>query len=189
PRRAYGPRRARTSRYGGGGGRGDARRPRGASRGLPRGTGHRCRCCIPRRPWRSGTARARRTRCRADRCGRGGGRARLLRLVGAFPWGVPRPPSPPTPSAAALRARPGNRGLDVGPIDGHRAAVDDLARRVERRRRDTELDRGPVSLPGVLQEPQETRRSSEPDEEYAGRVGIERAGVSDASLAVDLAGL
>src|SRR6185437_9055179 len=54
-------------------------------------------------------------------------------------------------------------------------------------RRHAERDLSPVRLPTVLDEAQQARRAPEPDDEHAGRVGIERAGVTDAALPVRLA--
>ena len=79
--------------------------------------------------------------------------------------------------------------LDLRLVDRHRSPVDHLSRRVEGRGRDAEHDGAPVSLAGVLEEAQQPRRASEPHEEHARRVGIERPGVPDAPLVVDLADL
>ena len=79
--------------------------------------------------------------------------------------------------------------LDLFPRDRHRPPIEDLTRRVERARGDAERDLAPVLLARFLEEAQEPRAAPEPDEQHAGRVGIERAGVADAPLPVDPAQL
>ena len=76
-----------------------------------------------------------------------------------------------------------HRGADVLLGDGHLPSRQLLARGVERARGDTEGDDAAVLLRRLLQEPHEPRDPAEPDEEHAGRVGVERAGMTDPALA------
>ena len=65
----------------------------------------------------------------------------------------------------------------------HRPPLEHRARRVERVGGDAERDGAPVGLGRLLQEPQQPGDATEPDEQHAGRVGVERARVADALLA------
>ena len=100
------------------------------------------------------------------------------------------------PAADAQRAHHRRDLLDVadeagrGGVDllaGHRqrATVEHRAGRVERARRDAEHDVAPVDLRAVLEVAQQPGDPPEPDEQHAGRVRVERAGVPDTALPVD----
>ena len=81
----------------------------------------------------------------------------------------------------------GDRVFDVVARQRHRLLLDDLARRVERARRDAEHDPPAVRLARLLEKSQQPRRAPEADEQHAGGVGIERARMTDAALRVGLA--
>ena len=80
-------------------------------------------------------------------------------------------------------------GFDLLARDGHRGAVEHLARGVERAGGDAEPDVGAVRLALDLEEAQQPGEPPETDEQHARRVGVERACVPDAPLAVRLAQL
>ena len=74
--------------------------------------------------------------------------------------------------------------FDLVAREHHRLLVEHCARRVERGGGDAEHDTAPVRLGRLLEEAQQARRATEPDEQHAGGVGVERARVPDASLPV-----
>ena len=81
---------------------------------------------------------------------------------------------------------------DLGEIvgrDRHLLPVDDVARRVQRRRRNTEHDFRAVRLGRILEKAQQARGATSTDEQYSGCVGIERARVTNPALSVRLAQL
>ena len=83
----------------------------------------------------------------------------------------------------------GQGPLELLARDRHLGAFEHRARCIERIGGDTEHDPRPIGLARFLQEPQQTGHAPEADEQHAGCVGIERARVPDALLAVDPAQL
>ena len=81
------------------------------------------------------------------------------------------------------------RVFDVVARDGHRSLVEHLTGGVERAGGDAEHDPTFVGLPRLRQVAQEARGATEPHEQHAGGVGVERARVADLALAEGLAQL
>jgi hypothetical protein len=79
------------------------------------------------------------------------------------------------------------RGLDLVAGDRHGRLIDDVPGGVERGGGDPERDGPAVLLALFLQEAQQSGGATQADEQDAGGVGIQRAGVTDPALAVHLA--
>jgi hypothetical protein len=77
--------------------------------------------------------------------------------------------------------------VELGAGDRHRLAVEDRAGRVEGAGRDAEDHVTSVRLASFREETQQAGDTSEAHEQDTGGVGVEGAGVADASLPIDVA--